>query len=73
MAIMPPVVVYPPSSTGGRRVRLDSRILGVAYELRDLADFLRHAGLDPDVLDVENTELIEWRGGGPHVWPKPPP
>jgi hypothetical protein len=24
--------------------------------------------LDPHNLDIENTELIEWRGGGPDVW-----
>lgn len=65
---MPPVVVSAPAPSGGRRVRVDSQILGVAHSMRDLAELLRGAGLDPDVLDIENTELIEWRGGGPDVW-----
>ncbi len=34
------VIVYPPSETGGRRVRIDDRILGTAYSLHDLTVFL---------------------------------
>ncbi|MEU9984702.1 hypothetical protein [Streptomyces sp. NPDC050856] len=73
MAILPPVVVHAPSPTGGRLVHIDSKIMGRAYSLRDLAEFLRTAGLDPDVLDFASTELIDWRGGGPDVWGAPPP
>ncbi|MFC0597638.1 hypothetical protein [Streptomyces palmae] len=68
MAVHPPVVIYPPSASGGRRVRVDGEILGTAYGMRDLAEFLRRAGLDPEVLDLETTWLIEWRGGGPDEW-----
>jgi hypothetical protein len=71
MAIHPPVVVSKPSKSGGRRVHIDSQIMGMAYSLRDLEEFLRRAGLDPDNLDIESTELIEWRGGGPDVWRNP--
>ncbi|WP_445520990.1 hypothetical protein [Streptomyces sp. NEAU-174] len=64
----PRIVVQPPSPTGGRRVRVDGNILGVAYGLMDLLEFLRRAGLDVEGIDLEDTELITWRGGGPDVW-----
>ncbi|MER6984600.1 hypothetical protein [Streptomyces carpinensis] len=60
------VVVSPPSMTGGRRVRVDGQILGLALQPADVADFLRRAGLEG--VDVETSPLIEWRGGGPDVW-----
>jgi hypothetical protein len=39
------VIVYPSSPTGGRRVRVDGEILGLAHSDRDLIEFLRRAGL----------------------------
>ncbi|MFE2490277.1 hypothetical protein ACFXGR_45100 [Streptomyces mirabilis] len=60
------VVVSPPSMSGGRRVRVDGVILGLALRPGDVAEFLRRAGLGD--VDVETSELIEWRGGGPDVW-----
>lgn len=72
MARVLPVIVYPPSPTGGRRVRVDGEILGLAHNLRDVAEFLRRAGLDDvDETVVETSALIEWRGGGPDVWSAP--
>lgn len=69
-----PVVVYPPSPSGGRRVRVHAEILGTAYSLRDLVEFLRRAGLEGvDEGDAAVSEIIEWRGGGPSVWGGPPP
>ncbi len=62
------VIVHPPSPTGGRRVRVDGEILGLAYSVRDVAEFLRRAGLELDAVEVERSELIDWRGGGPEVW-----
>ncbi|MGW9030070.1 hypothetical protein ACWGQ5_39460 [Streptomyces sp. NPDC055722] len=70
------VIVYPPSETGGRRVRVDGVILGTAYSLQDLSVFLRRAGIEgwtevnPLVEDIVESyaDLIEWRGGGPDVW-----
>jgi hypothetical protein len=62
----PPIVVYPPTPSGGRRVRADGQILGVAYRPADLVEFLRRAGLDD--VDLGDETLIEWRGGGPEVW-----
>ncbi|WP_086860345.1 hypothetical protein [Streptomyces milbemycinicus] len=72
MTGVPRVVVQPPSPTGGRRVRVDGVILGVAYGIADLLEFLRRAGLeDVESLDLETSPLIEWRGGGPDMWPPP--
>lgn len=63
------VIVYPPSETGGRRVRVEGTILGTAYSLHDLTVFLEQAGLEGyDELDVAGWSGIEWRGGGPNVW-----
>ncbi|MEU9033812.1 MULTISPECIES: hypothetical protein [unclassified Streptomyces] len=65
-----PVIVHPPSPTGGRRVRVDGQILGLAFNLADLVEFLRRAGLEGlDEVAVARSELIEWRGGGPEHWP----
>jgi hypothetical protein len=67
------MIVYPPSETGGRRVRVDGIILGTAYSLQDLSVFLELEGwtevdlMAPDLVDSA-AELIEWRGGGPDVW-----
>lgn len=40
----------------------DGEILGVAYDVRDLLEFCRRAGLDPDDIDLYDRALIEWRG-----------
>lgn len=61
-----PVVVYPPSPSGGRRVRAGREILGIAYGPDDLMEFLRRAGIDDP--DLTEPGLIEWRGGGPEAW-----
>ncbi|MBX7554179.1 hypothetical protein ABZX95_40465 [Streptomyces sp. NPDC004232] len=63
------VIVFPPGEGGGRRVQVDSETLGTAYSLHDLSVFLERAGLEGlDVVDLVNSPLIEWRGGGPEVW-----
>ncbi|MEV5930103.1 hypothetical protein ACPCSG_23815 [Streptomyces cellulosae] len=61
-----PIVVSQPSPSGGRRVRANGEILGLAYGLRDVEEFLRRAGLED--VDAATSDLIEWRGGGPEVW-----
>lgn len=69
MASVLPVVVYPADDDGGRRVRVDGEILGRAYDLRDIAEFLRRAGMeDADEVYVASSVLIEWRGGEPQAW-----
>jgi hypothetical protein len=67
------VIVSPPSETGGRQVRVDDETLGTAYSLHDLSVFLERAGLEGlDEVDVADSPLIEWHGGGPEVWPATP-
>ncbi|MEU7057286.1 hypothetical protein [Streptomyces sp. NPDC046197] len=67
-----PVIVHPPSPTGGRRVRVNGEILGLAYSVADVAEFLRRAGLDVEPGEVAVSPLIDWRGGGPDYWgPEP--
>ncbi|MFC0495874.1 hypothetical protein ACFFKE_13385 [Streptomyces mutabilis] len=69
MTSAPAVTVYPPDEEGGRRVRVDGKVLGRAYGVQDVARFLQEAGLqDWDELDVVRSALVEWRGGGPDVW-----
>ena len=61
-----PVRVSAPSGVGGRRVSANGVFLGLAHGLRDVAEFLRRAGLED--VDVATSEPTEWRGGGPGVW-----
>ncbi|WP_055489597.1 hypothetical protein [Streptomyces sp. TP-A0356] len=64
------VIVDPPAEVGGRRIRIDDEILGTAYSLHDLTVLLEGAGLEGlDEIDVADSPLIEWHGGGPEVWP----
>ncbi|MFD0508847.1 hypothetical protein ACFQ0G_50555 [Streptomyces chiangmaiensis] len=65
------MIVSPPSENGGRRVRADGEILGMAYSLHELAVLLQRAGLESwDEVDVAESPVIEWHGGGPEVWPR---
>ncbi|MGW2945765.1 hypothetical protein [Streptomyces sp. NPDC001226] len=65
------VIVRGPSGSGGRRVCIDGETLGTAYSLHDLTVFLRYVGLvGGDELDVAESDLIQWHGGGPEVWPR---
>lgn len=68
-----PVVVSPPSPTGGRRVRVDGEILGLAHGINDVVEFLRRAGMEEaDAQMVETSMFIDWKGGGPEVWSRTP-
>ncbi|UNO38691.1 hypothetical protein [Streptomyces sp. MST-110588] len=73
MAASPPVIVHPPTPSGGRRVTLRGRFAGLAHGRGDVAEFLRRAGLAPDSedIDLDDPELIEWRGGDLDTWPEP--
>lgn len=67
-----PVVVYPPDESGRRRVRAGGDIIGLAHSVRDVAEFLRRAGMDDiTVNDVVLSAMIDWRGGGPETWTSP--
>lgn len=63
-----PVTVQLPSPSGGRRVRVDGEILGLAHSVRDLVEFLRRAGLEIETHEVADSPLIDWRGVGPDRW-----
>ncbi|WP_369186558.1 hypothetical protein [Streptomyces sp. R08] len=64
-----PVVASRPSPSGGRRVRANGEILGLAHNLTDVVEFLRRAGLEIDPDGVATLPLITWQGGGPDYWP----
>ncbi|MEU8723544.1 hypothetical protein [Streptomyces antimycoticus] len=66
MAVHLPVVVYPPSPSGGRRVTIRGETAGLAHSPADVLEFLRRAGAEDVRLD--DPELIEWRGAGPDEW-----
>jgi hypothetical protein len=67
----PPVIVHPPSSSGGRRITVHGQIVGLAHGRGDLCEMLRAAGLDPKAFDLDDPTVIEWRGGGLDHWPRP--
>ncbi|OEV32026.1 hypothetical protein AN219_01325 [Streptomyces nanshensis] len=62
------MVVPPPATGGGRRVTAHAEQLGIAFRQEDVSEFLRHAGLSEDEIQLDDPNLIEWRGGGPEVW-----
>ncbi|MFD5573628.1 hypothetical protein [Streptomyces cadmiisoli] len=59
--------VEAPGSSGGRRVCRGNKVLGTVYSLHELTLLLRQGG---DEVDVAESDLIEWYGGGPEVWPR---
>jgi len=64
----PPIVVDQLSPSGGRRVTVRGRILGLAYSDDELVVFLEGAGLlDPELV-LDDPTWVEWRGGRAHVW-----
>ncbi|WP_331758184.1 hypothetical protein [[Kitasatospora] papulosa] len=69
----PPIVVHQLSPSGGRRVTVRGRILGLAYSDDELLVFLEGAGLqDPDLV-LDDPAWVEWRGGRAHEWALPEP
>ncbi|MEU7558603.1 hypothetical protein [Streptomyces eurythermus] len=63
----PHIVVHSPALDGSRRVTEGDVTLGVASHLDDVVEILRLADLDR--IEVEESDLIEWQGGGPDDWP----
>jgi hypothetical protein len=59
----PHIVVHTAALDGSRRVTEGDVTLGVASHLDDVIEILRLADLDQ--IDVEESEHIEWQGGGP--------
>lgn len=65
----PRIVVHTPALDGSRRVTEGDRVLGIAYHLDDVVEILRQADVDLDAIEVEESDIIEWQGGGPDDWP----
>ncbi|QNA77616.1 hypothetical protein C8250_042880 [Streptomyces sp. So13.3] len=67
-----PIVVHRLSAAGGRRVTARAQdveqILGVAYNDRDVIEFLRRVGIDDPEPLLDHPDWVEWRGGRPHQW-----
>ncbi|MFG2956495.1 hypothetical protein ACGF5O_22585 [Streptomyces sp. NPDC048291] len=63
----PHIVVHSPALDGSRRVTEGDVTLGIASHLDDVIEILRLADLDR--IEVEESDLIEWQGGGPDDWP----
>jgi hypothetical protein len=61
-----PIVVHPPSPTGGRRVTAHDQILGLAHSDHDAIEFLRRAGLPDAETLLDDPAWVEWRGGRAH-------
>lgn len=62
------IVVHPPAPAGGRRVTAHGELLGTAYGLTDLIEYLGLAGLDVATVDLYDDSVIEWQGGNHLVW-----
>ncbi|MFG2650334.1 hypothetical protein [Streptomyces sp. NPDC048436] len=68
MAWQTPIIVHPPTPDGGRRITVRGEAVGIARGDRDLMEFLRRAGLGDADMALDDPNLVEWRGGGAHVW-----
>jgi hypothetical protein len=62
VTVSPVVDAWPPY----RRVEILGAPYGHAYQLADVIDLMRRAGLDD--LHYEDPDLVDWQGGGPEVW-----
>lgn len=66
----PPIVIFRPSPSGGRRVTVQRggrvRILGLAHSDHEVIVFLEGAGLDDPERVLDDPEWVEWRGGRAH-------
>lgn len=68
MAEETPVIVHPLSPEGRRLVTIRGERVGIAFNLFDLLEFLRRAGLPEADTAIDDPDLIEWRGGGLEAW-----
>ncbi|MEU9209224.1 hypothetical protein AB0D27_15035 [Streptomyces sp. NPDC048415] len=63
------IVVHAPGLDGSRRVTAGDERLGIAFHLADVVKILRRADVDLDEIEVEESDIIQWQGGGPDDWP----
>ncbi|WP_336053332.1 hypothetical protein [Streptomyces sp. CA2R101] len=64
----PPLCICPPAGSEGRPVLLGGAALGVAYSSVDLQRLLRQAGIDDELIGLDDEMLSDFEGGGPDVW-----
>ncbi|TXS56209.1 hypothetical protein [Streptomyces sp. t39] len=67
MAGTPPIVVHRISPTGGRRVTVRGRIMGLAHSDEEVLVLVRRAG-EPGPVALEDPTAVEWTGGRPHQY-----
>ncbi|WP_330308268.1 MULTISPECIES: hypothetical protein [unclassified Streptomyces] len=65
----PSIIVHTPGLDGSRRVTAGDKTLGIAYHLDDVVEILRLADVDLDEIEVDESDIIDWQGGGPDDWP----
>ncbi|MCQ6556306.1 hypothetical protein NPS70_24450 [Streptomyces sp. C10-9-1] len=67
MSGTPPIVVHRISPTGGRRVTVRGRIMGLAHSDDEVRELVRRAG-GPEPVRLEDPTWVEWTGGRPHQY-----
>lgn len=68
MAGNPPIVVHRISASGGRRVTVRGRIMGLAQSDDEVLDLVGRAGLDRTADLLADPTMVEWAGGRPHQY-----
>ncbi|MEV4331484.1 hypothetical protein AB0K02_13240 [Streptomyces sp. NPDC049597] len=67
MAGNPPIVVHRISPSGGRRVTVRGRIMGLAHSDEEVLELVRSSGETGTVV-LEDPTWVEWTGGRPHQY-----
>ncbi|MFE1248623.1 hypothetical protein [Streptomyces sp. NPDC058735] len=47
---------------------IHGRQVGTAYHLLDVLEFLRRAGLPQAHEGIDDSDLVDWRGGDSRMW-----
>lgn len=59
----PKIVVYPSDSEGGRRVRVDGKVLGRAFNVYDVLELAANVDFDPAGASLDDASLFDWGRG----------
>ncbi|MFJ8073904.1 hypothetical protein ACIQ7Q_08220 [Streptomyces sp. NPDC096176] len=68
MAGNPPIVVHRISASGGRRITVRGRIMGLAHSDFDVLELVAQAGISGGEDLLADPTLVEWVGGRPHQY-----
>ncbi|MFD9500017.1 hypothetical protein [Streptomyces sp. NPDC060035] len=68
MAGNPPIVVHRISASGGRRVTVSGRILGLAHSDDATLELLHGAGITGTADLLADPTMVDWVGGRPHQY-----